>query len=183
MLQEVIESIEQKVDKKTVQSLCKKVLKKCSFNSQNDLFNLCDIAFWLYIYEYYDEAIEVCDLFNDMQFTGNYNLWSSADGAFCVKARILRERGEIAESKKLVERINEHRHPELYINLVDWYRETLNINIQSDDEYHTKGIHPGWRFVKLKVAIKNREGGNHPIPDEEFESDIAELLVYLKPAK
>ena len=107
----------------------------------------------------------------------------SADGAFCLKARILRERGEIDERKKLVERINEHRHPELYINNVKWYRETLNINIQADDDYHTKGIYPGWRFVKLKVAIKNREAGNHPIHDEEFEQDIAVLLEYLKQTK
>lgn len=181
-MQEVITAIQQKVDKKKVQSLCKKVLKKCSFNSQNDLWNLMDIAFWLYIFEYFDEAIQVCDLFNDMQFTGNYNLWSAAEGAFCLKARILRERGKTEERKKLVERINEHRHPELYINGVKWYRETVNINIQADDEYHPKGIHPGWRFVKLKAAITNREAGNYPIPDEEFESDIAELLIYLKKA-
>lgn len=37
--------------------------------------------------------------------------------------------------------------------------------------------------IQQKVAIKNREGGNHPIPDEEFEKDIAELLAYLKQAK
>lgn len=182
-MQEVLTGIQQKVEKKRVQSLCKKVLKKFSFNSQNDLYNLEEIAYWLYIYDYYDEAIEVCDLFNDMQFTGNYNLWSAADGAFCLKSRILREREDIDESKKLVERINEHRHPELYINNVKWYRETLNINIQADDEYHTKGIYPGWRFVKLKVAIKNREAGNHPISDEEFEQDIVVLLEYLKQAK
>ena len=182
-MQEVITGIQQKVEKKAVQSLCKKVLKKCSFNSQSDLNNLEDIAYWLYVFEYYDEAIQVCDLFNEMQFTGNYSLWSAADGAFCLKSRILRERGELEESKKLVERINEHRHPELYINTVEWYRETLNINIKSDDEYHTKGIYPGWRFVKLKVAVKDREAGNYPIPDEEFEHDIAELLTYLKQAK
>ena len=182
-MQEIINDIQNRVDKKTVQSLCKKVLKKCSFNSQNDLGNLIDIAFWLYVYAYYDEAVQVCDLFNDMQFTGNYNLWSAAEGALCLKSRILRERGELEESKKLVERVNEHRHPELYINNVKWYRETLNANIKSDDEYHTKGIYPGWRFTKLKVAIKDREAGNHPIPDEEFERDIAVLLEYLKQAK
>lgn len=182
-MQEVITSIQEKVEKKTVQSLCKKVLKKCSFNSQNDLGNLEDLAYWLYIYEYYEEAVAVCDLFNGMQFTGNYNLWSVADSAFCLKSRILRERGEHGESKKLVERINEHRHPELYINTVQWYRETLDINIQSDDEYHTRGIYPGWRFVKLKAAINRREAGNYPISDEEFERDIAVLLEYLRQAK
>lgn len=182
-MQELISDIEQKVDKKTVRSLCNKVLKKFSFNSQKDLWNLIDIAYWLYIFEYYDEAIQVCDLFNDMQFTGDYNLWSAAEGALCLKSRIKRERGDIEESNKLIERINEHRHPELYINNVKWYRETVNLNIKSDDEYHTRGIYPGWRFIKLKTAIKDREAGNHPISDDEFEQDIAVLLDYLKQAK
>lgn len=142
-----------------------------------------NLAYWLYIFEYYDEAVQVCDLFNDIQFTGNYSFWSVVDSALCLKARILRERGEMEENKKLVDRINEHRHPELYVNNVQWYRETLNINIESDDEFHPKGVYPGWRFVKLGAAIKNREAGKYPIPDEEFERDIAELLAYLKQVK
>lgn len=61
-----------KVNRKKVQSLCKRTLKKCSFKSKNDLANVSDFATWLYIYGYYDEAIAVCDLLLNLQFTGNY---------------------------------------------------------------------------------------------------------------
>ena len=37
VMQEIIENIMGTVNKKKVQSLCKKILKKCSFKSKNDL--------------------------------------------------------------------------------------------------------------------------------------------------
>ena len=182
-MQNVITGILEKSDKKKVQSLCKKILKKCSFNSQSDLYNIVDLAYWLYIYGETDDSIQVCDLLKDLEFTGNYNLWSAVEDTLCLKARIMRERGDDEACKNLIDRVNEHRNPELYVNLVDWYRETLNINIKSDDEYHPGKIHPGWRFVKLRSAVRYREAGKFPIPDEEFEKDISELLDYLKQAK
>ena len=78
-MQNVITGILEKSDKKKVQSLCKKILKKCSFNSQSDLYNIVDLAYWLYIYGETDDSIQVCDLLKDLEFTGNYNLWSAAE--------------------------------------------------------------------------------------------------------
>lgn len=105
------------------------------------------------------------------------------DYCMCLKIRIFRENGEIDVREELLERINEHRHPELYSNLVKWYRETLNKNIKSEDEYHPNRINDGWRMCKLKHAIMYREAGNHPIPDEEFEADIKEIVDLLKQVK
>ena len=92
VMQEIIENIMGTVNKKKIQSLCKKILKKYSFKSKNDLVNVSDLATWLYIYEYYDEAIAVCDLLLDLEFTGNYTIWWHADYTACLKARILREK-------------------------------------------------------------------------------------------
>lgn len=36
---------------------------------------------------------------------------------------------------------------------------------------------------KLKHAIMYREAGSHPIPDEEFEADIKEIIDLLKQVK
>lgn len=58
---------------------------------------------WLYIYDHYDEAIEVCDIIKDVPFTGNHTLWDNIDGALCVKARILRERGDIEQWQEIIE--------------------------------------------------------------------------------
>lgn len=179
-MQEIIEAIMNTVDKKKVSSLCKKILKKCSFKSKNDLANVSDLATWLYIYGYYEDAVKVCDLLSEVEFSGNYGIWWHADYTACLKARILRENNITDGREELLERVNEHRHPELYVNSIDWYRTTLNINIQSDDKYNPKRINDGWRMVKLEHAIMDREAGNNPIPDEEFERDIKEIVDLLK---
>lgn len=177
-MEELIQQIQAKVNKKKVQSLCKKILKKLSFKSVRDLANVNQLASWLYIYGYYDEAIAVCDILKDMEFTGNYDLWNRADYAMCLKARILRERGEMKEREVLLQRVNEHRHPELYKNHIDWYRNTLEENIASDS-----GIYKGWELVKLRDAIMYREAGGFPIPDEEFENDISRMISILENTK
>lgn len=107
-------------------------------------------------------------------------LWDYTDNALCLKARILREQGKVAKREMLIEKVNEHRHPELYKNLIDWYRVTVNANIASDDEYHPGKIYDRWRLVKLKFAIRYKEAGGHPISDEEFENDIQKIINALK---
>ncbi len=182
-MQEIIEKIMSTIDKKKVQSLCKKILKKCSFKSKNDLNNVSDLATWLYIYGYYEDAIKVCDMLREIEFSGNYDTWWHVDFCMCLKARVLRENGVIDGREELLERINEHRHPELYVNGVKWYRETLNKNIQNDDAYRPNRINDGWRMCKLHHAIMDREAGNHPIPDDELETDIKEIIDLLKQVK
>ena len=122
---ELIEKIRDTIDKKKVKSLCNKIIKKCSFKSSRDLQNISALATWLYVYEYYDEMLEVCDLLKDMEFTGNYDIWFNPDMVMCLKSRVYRERGLEEESRVLIDKINEHRHPELYVNLVDSYLKKL----------------------------------------------------------
>ena len=68
LLQEILDT----VDKKQVKTTCKRVMKKLSFKSVRDIENVADLALWLYIYDYYDYALQVCDLIKDVPFTGNY---------------------------------------------------------------------------------------------------------------
>ncbi len=182
-MKELIENISETVEKKKVRSLCNKILKKCSFKSENDLRNISALATWLYIYGYYDEMIEVCDLLKDMTFTGDYNFWFNSDMVMCLKSRVFRERGAIRESQELIEKINEHRHPELYVNLVDSYEKNMDINIAEELKNRPKSLADRWRFSKLQFAIRFREAGKFPISNEKFENDITELVSILRQVK
>lgn len=84
IMQEIIENIMNTIDKKKVQSLCKKILKKCSFKSKNDLNNVSDLSTWLYIYGYYEDAIKVCDILQDIEFSENYDIWGGMWIIVCV---------------------------------------------------------------------------------------------------
>ena len=182
-MEELIKKIQNSIEKKTINSLCNKILKKCSFKSERDLQNISTLATWLYIYGYYDEMIDVCDLLKNMTFNGNYNLWVNPDITMCLKSRVYREQGKVEQSKELIEKINEHRHPELYKNLVNWYTNTLNKNIEEELKDRPRSVAEGWRLCKLQNAIRYREAGKFPISDEELEKDIEELISILQQVK
>ena len=158
---ELIQNIMNTVDKRTVQSNCKKIIKKCSFKSDKDLGNVTELAVWLYVYSYYEYAAAVCDILKDVKFTGNYTLWGNVDSALCLKARILREQGKANESAAIIRFINEYRNPDLYENLVKWFTETLDKNIYACLESNTKADAKSWRLLKLESAIKYKEGGKY----------------------
>lgn len=182
-MEEIIQNIIETVDKKGVQSNCKRILKKCSFKSNNDLGNISELATWLYVYGYNKEAIEVCDIVKDVVFTGNYTLWSNIDESLCLKARILREQGNIKESLDIIQYVNQYRHPELYVNLVEWFTKTLDKNIESNLQYRSKARARQWRLLKLQTAIQYKEAGGFPLSDEYLEDVIKEMINILSKEK
>lgn len=94
-MNEFIQNIIDTIDKKVIKSTCKQILKKCSMKSSRDVENVTKLALWLYMFDYYKKAVEVCDIFKDEDFAGNYTLWDKKDDAFCRQARILREQGSL----------------------------------------------------------------------------------------
>lgn len=182
-MNELIQNILDNINKKGVQSNCKKILKKCNMKSEKDTGLVTELAIWLYIYGYNQEAISVCDIFKNEKFDGNYTLWGNIDHAYCLKARILREQGKLSESKSIIEFVNQYRHPELYKNGVKWFMETLDINIQSNLDANSKSAAKSWRLLKLEMAIPYKEAGQYPITDDELEKiiiELKELLFYEK---
>lgn len=183
-MSEIIQKIRDTVDKKQVQSYCKKILKKCSFKSAKDLENLSGLVIWLYVYKCYDEVLMVFDLVKDIEFAGNYTLWDEIDTIYCFKARILRERGCEQEANEIINFVNQYRNPRLYQNLVDWFQNTLELNIKNaTEQYKSKAQEISWREVKLESAVKYREAGQFPISDDEFEKIIDAQIEVLSKVK
>lgn len=183
-MKETVQSIMDTVEKKKVQTYCKKVLKKCSFKSVNDMHNLADLADWLYVYGYYEEILKIAECIKEIQFSGNYALWDHVDSIYCMKARILRERGEVREAQEIIDFINQYRAPHLYKNVAGWFNGTLEENIQTAVEtYHSKAEEYAWRIVKLNCALIYREAGQFPMTDDDLEQIIREQIEILSKAK
>nr|WP_294494982.1 DUF6707 family protein [uncultured Mediterraneibacter sp.] len=182
-MNELIQNIMDAVNKKGIQSNCRKILKKCSMKSARDTGLITELAIWLYVYDYKREAVSVCDLLKNEKFDGNYTLWDNIDHTRCLKARILREQGDLNESKKIIEFVNQYRNPELYKNGVDWFLKTLDINIESNLNANCKARAKSWRLLKLELAIAYREAGKYPVSDDDLEIIIKELKDLLSKEK
>ena len=87
------------------------------------------------------------------------------------------------ESKQIIEFVNQYRKPELYKNGVDWFLNTLDINIQSNLEENCKAGAKSWRLLKFELAIAYREAGKYPVSDDELEMIIKELKELLSKEK
>lgn len=182
LMEDIIKNILETVSQKKVKSLCTKILKKFSFSSERDLKNIADLATWLYIYEYYDEMLKVCDLLANMTFEDDYNIWAYPDLCMCLKSRVYKEKGLIKESQDIVKTINEHRHPELYINVANEF-EMMDFSISEELKNRPESLAAISRFGKLKFDITYKEAGKFPVPDEVFEEDIKNLISILRQVK
>lgn len=151
-MNELIQNIMDTVNKRGVRSNCKKILKKCSMKSAKDTGFITELAIWLYVYDCVKEAVTVCDLLKNIEFNGNYTLWSNIDHALCLKARIIREEGKTAESNALIDYVNQYRNPELYQNTVDWFLNTLDKNIQTDIEVQFKVGRNKLEIIKIRMC-------------------------------
>ena len=182
-MNEIIQSIMDTINKRGVQTNCKKILKNCNMKSAKDVGFVTELAIWLYIYGYNQQAISVCDLLAKERFNGNYTLWNNIDSAYCLKARILREQGHFEECKNIIELVNQYRNPALYENLVNWFMETIDSNIQSNMNHNSKSGVRSWRLLKLEKAIAYKEAGYFPVEDSVLEKNIIELKDLLSQEK
>lgn len=102
LFEEIMESHKEK----KIISLCKKLIKKCSFTSGADATNLCELAYWLYVVGDCENALKVCELTNiDIPAKINYNVWDFILYIWGLEAHIYNEKGKTADKEYRVEQM------------------------------------------------------------------------------
>ena len=102
LFEEIMESHKEK----KIVSLCKKLIKKCSFTSGADATNLCELAYWLYVIGDSENALKVCELTNiDIPAKINYNVWDFILFIWGLEAHIYNENGKTADKEFRVEQM------------------------------------------------------------------------------
>ena len=102
LFEEILESHKEK----KIISLCKKLIKKCSFTSGADATNLCELAYWLYVVGDDDNALKVCELTNiNIPAKINYNVWDFILYIWGLEAHIYNEKGKTADKEFRVEQM------------------------------------------------------------------------------
>lgn len=102
LFEEIMESHKEK----KIISLCKKLIKKCSFTSGADATNLCELAYWLYVVGDSENALKVCELTNiDIPAKINYNVWDFILYIWGLEAHIYNESGKTVDKEFRVEQM------------------------------------------------------------------------------
>lgn len=104
----VFEIIQGKYAEKKITSLCKKLIKKCSFDSGADVQNLCHLAYWLFVLGYNEDALVVCELTHNVNYPGKggYNVWDFIMYIWGLEVHILKNDDRLDEAKSRIDKMN-----------------------------------------------------------------------------
>lgn len=92
VLKKILEQYDRNITPKiyiTIVKPCKKLIKKCSFMSISDTSCLCSLAYWLYIYECKEHALELCECTHGIDFV--YENKNGIQDIYGLEIRIARE--------------------------------------------------------------------------------------------
>lgn len=197
-MKELFNNIKAKHQNKMVISLCDKLLKKCSFNSEKDVRNLTNLAFWVYIIGDLENSVRIVDQTTNIIYNGKYNVWDYIHTLWMLKVRIFREEGNLSEAEKIIEKIIEHdlipsgvfdtkekkaRMREKIINRTTYNEINCKEEIENSLADHDIKEANNWRFIAITKIIRYKEEGVYPDliqKDQLIESDIYDYINILK---
>lgn len=92
-----------KYKEKNIVKLSKKLAKSFALTRSKDMTNLHDLAFWLYIYDYKDEILNIYNLVNiDIPEKIDFNIWTWILSIWGLQAYIYESEGEISKKDEIV---------------------------------------------------------------------------------
>lgn len=92
-----------KYKEKNIVKLSKKLAKSFALTRSKDMTNLYDLAFWLYIYDYKDEILNIYNLVNiDIPEKIDFNIWTWILSIWGLQAYIYESEGEISKKDEIV---------------------------------------------------------------------------------
>lgn len=92
-----------KYKEKNIVKLSKKLAKSFALTRSKDMTNLYELAFWLYIYDYKDEILNIYNLVNiDIPEKIDFNIWTWILSIWGLQAYIYESKGETNKKDEIV---------------------------------------------------------------------------------
>ena len=97
------EELSLKYKEKNIVKLCKKLSKSFALTRSKDMTNLYELAFWLYIYDYKDEILNIYNLVNiDIPEKIDFNIWTWILSIWGLQAYIYESKGDTNKKDEIV---------------------------------------------------------------------------------
>lgn len=198
---DLLENIKEECSQKKVIRLCDKLIKKCSYKNMSNCETMCHLAYWLYIYDRPEIALDLIKATHDIEFFCNWNVWTFIHHMWGLEIRILRERGDKSGAVKVANIINEqHLCPSPMFDTpekIAKHEKIRRANFTYEDVIEQKKIRQcvedgdktganSWKFIALLGMIEYAETGFYPKLNErkeEIEQKINEYIAELKKTK
>ena len=104
------EELSLKYNEKNIIKISKRLAKSFALTRSKDLTNLYELAFWLYIYDYKDEILNIYNIVNiDIHEKINFNIWTWILAIWGLQAYIYESEG------------NKHKKDEIVANMKKVY--------------------------------------------------------------
>lgn len=176
---------------KKVLSPLKKCIKKLSFRSSADLSNLDELARWLYVYGYEKHALKAAQIIDELEFKGDFNIWTPVEKILLLQTRIYREQGKDSKVRKNLNKILEPMipHEEAFKRRLsfNWLSDKAIERYLKENDFRTAN---GIRFADLGDLFFIRELGKGKTDIEgkkvdisKAEKRIVEYIQILREAK
>ncbi len=188
-----------KYKEKNIVKLSKKLAKSFALTRSKDMTNLHDLAFWLYIYDYKDEILNIYNLVNiDIPEKIDFNIWTWILSVWGLQAYIYESEGEISKKDEIVANMKkvysvprtkedtEESTWKFYTRIAG--RQTLESvsyvdKIESAIQSGNKSSETAYRFSGLSNMISYGVTGFYPHLVEnrdKLEEKIKEYIQYLR---
>lgn len=97
------EELSLKYKEKNIVKLSKKLAKSFALTRSKDMTNLYELAFWLYIYDYKDEILNIYNLVNiDIPEKIDFNIWTWILSIWGLQAYIYESKGATNKKDEIV---------------------------------------------------------------------------------
>ncbi|EJP24659.1 hypothetical protein HMPREF1140_2006 [Lachnoanaerobaculum sp. ICM7] len=188
-----------KYKEKNIVKLCKKLSKSFALTRSKDMTNLYELAFWLYIYDYKDEILNIYNLVNiDIPEKIDFNIWTWILSIWGLQAYIYETEGEINKKDEIVANMKrvysvprtkedtQENTWKFYLKIAG--RQTLEsvsyeAEIERAIQTENKKGEEAYRFSGLCKMISYGVTGFYPLLVEnrdKLEERIKEYIQYLR---
>lgn len=193
------EELSLKYKEKNIVKLCKKLSKSFAITRSKDMTNLYELAFWLYIYDYKDEILNIYNLVNiDIPEKIDFNIWTWILSIWGLQAYIYETEGEINKKDEIVANMKrvysvprtkedtQENTWKFYLKIAG--RQTLEsvsyeAEIERAIQTENKKGEEAYRFSGLCKMISYGVTGFYPLLVEnrdKLEERIKEYIQYLR---
>ena len=186
LLDSILVACPQKIFVKKV----KEIKKKYSFRNKDTMFSIRQLCYLLYIMDQEELALQVADLIDKLEYTGDMLIWMNVYGVITVESLIYAKRGENEKVKTCRETIEN-----VYLYSGDEDRQSINMRVfkrtMNGEGFYLQEIKEkqdsgdlkseiSWRHAQFEELLFIRAmGGSEAYPIEKLDPMIEEEKQFI----